>query len=312
MKLARGLLAATFCWALTAGCDDPAPTPSDAPPEAAGPAVAAAPEAATLPDRPLLLGRPPHLSTVTRAEYEPLAAHLAEAIGHRIEVRVPGSYTEVVDLLVAGKLDMALLTPLTYVEAHRRVPNLRLLVSLLGEGSPKYRGYIVTKLGGKVHSVADLKGKRFAFVDRGSASGYLFPAAHLLDAGIDPEKDFAKVVFVGDHPTVVHDVVAGKVDGGAISSTTFNHLRSESLGSKLEIIAKTDWIPLDAFVAQGSLPESVATKLQAALIALNMRTPEGRAVLRGVTTTNGFVPGDDSLYDPVRRVAERVGKNPTR
>ncbi|MEE8409549.1 MAG: phosphate/phosphite/phosphonate ABC transporter substrate-binding protein [Myxococcota bacterium] len=260
-----------------------------------------------LPVRPLRFGRPPHLTAATaRQEYTPLADFLGRAIDHEIVVVVPGSYDQVVDMLVRGELDMALLTPFTYVKAKRRLPSLVLIASMVAEGAVKYRGYIVTKANGEIHSVDALKGKRFAFVDKGSASGYLFPHVALLEAGIDPRRDFAEVRFAGGHPKVVQWVLDGTVDAGAISSTTFRHLRGEALFSRLEIIAKTAWIPFDAVVLHPSVPEPVARKLQTTLMGLNSQSPEGRAVLTGITTTNGFIAGNDATYDPVRRVAAQL------
>jgi len=272
----------------------------------AGQATVASREAPGLPARPLLLGRPPHLSA-TRAEYAPLAAYLAGHIDHAVEVEVPASYEAVVELLVAGKLDMALLTPLTYVIAHHRLPALRPLATLLGEGAARYRGYVVVKAGSPLRALADLRGKRFAFVEHGSASGNLFPRALLIDAGLDPARDLGATRYLTNHTDVVHAVLAGSVDAGAISSTTFAHLRREGLHNRLDILAKSDWIPFDAFVVHPRIPAATAAALQAALLALSMRSPEGRAVLDGVATINGFVPTDDAHYEPVRRVARRLG-----
>lgn len=260
-----------------------------------------------LPDRALRFGRPPHLTVdVARAEYTPLANYLGRAIDHEITVVVPDSYGQVVDMLTDGRLDMALLTPFTYVKAKQRLPSLVLIASIVAEGSAKYRGYIVTKATGKIHNVDALKGKRFAFVDESSASGYLFATAALLDAGIVPERDFAEIRFAGSHPKVVHWILDGTVDAGAISSTTFRHLRGESLTTRLEIIAKTEWIPFDAMALHPSVPEPIVRKLQSTLMNLNIQSPEGRAVLTGITTTNGFIAGKDAAYDPVRRVAARL------
>jgi phosphate/phosphite/phosphonate ABC transporter binding protein len=258
-----------------------------------------------LPARPLRLGRPPHLRD-TGTEYGPLAAHLGAALGHPVEIRVPGSYDAVAAELAAGELDLALLTPFVYVKAKAQLPGLRLLAALLGEGAPKYLGYVVVRADSPVEQLVGLRGKRFGFVDQGSASGYLFPRALLLDHGLVPERDFAAVEYGGSHARVVEWVLAGTVDAGAVSSTTFVHMKGEAIGNKLSIIGKTDWIPFDAFVAHPSVPEPVVTRLRQTLLTLNVRTPEGRHVLTGITTTSGFVAVDDAHYDSVRAVARRL------
>jgi phosphate/phosphite/phosphonate ABC transporter binding protein len=285
------------------GCSrDTAP----AAPSTERPAVSSAAAPRVMPARPLRRGRPPHLEKGTAEEYAPLAQHLARVLAHEVEIVVPKSYDEVVLGLADGSLDLGLLTPFVYVKAQERVPGLVLLASLLGEGSPRYRGYIVVRSDSPVQDLAGLRGRRFGFVDPDSASGYLFPLALLLDAGLVPSRDFAVVEMTGSHGECVHRVIDGRLDAGAVSSTTFQHMRTEAIAQKLRIIGKTDWIPLDAFVAHPSLPEDVIARLRDALLGLSLRTPEGREVLQGVTTINGFVPGDDRAYDPIRRVAARV------
>lgn len=297
MALASMVMAVAGC---TKGTESPPLSEADTP-------TPAAVLASELPARPLRLGRPPHLVD-TRAEYTPLAEHLGKKIGHRITVVVPASYDEVVDHLVEGKLDLALLTPFTYVKAKEKMPDLWLLATMMAEGFPRYRGYVVVSADSALNSLSDLRGKSFAFVDRASTSGFLFPTDLLLEAGIDPHRDFREIRWGGSHPTVAEWVIHGRVDAGAISSTTFMHLRNEAIANRLSIIAKTDWIPFDAFVAHPSVPTSVVSQLRQTLLELSLRTPENRQVLTGKTITNGFVAVDDAAYDPVRRVAERVGE----
>jgi phosphate/phosphite/phosphonate ABC transporter binding protein len=263
---------------------------------------------AAMPSRSLRLGHPPNLSVKgSQAEYRPLAEYLTQALQHNVFVVVPDTYGEVVDLLVDGELDFALLTPFLYVRAKKRLPALKLVASLLGEGAAQYRGYIVTAAASPIHDVKGLKGKRFAFVDKASASGYLFPLAVLKENGIDPDRDLKEVVFAGSHRKVVDWILEGRVDAGAVSSTSFVQFRGEAISSRLFIIAKTDWIPLDAFVARPDLPEPLVAKVKTALLSLDARTAEGRNILSGVATNNGFVEGKDEIYAPVRKIADKLG-----
>ena len=282
------------------------PTPQGLPPPPLAPVDVVAPP--VTPTRSLRLGHPPTLSVKgSQEEYKPLAEYLSQSLQHNVFVVVPGTYEEVVDMLVDGKLDFALLTPLLYVQAKKRLPTLKLLASLMGEGAAQYRGYIVTAATSPIHGIRDLKGKRFAFVDKASASGYLFPLATLKENGVDPAHDLKDVVYAGTHHNVVDWVLSGRVDAGAISSTSFMHFRAEAISSRLFIIAKTDWIPFDAFVAHPSLPDSLVAAVRTALLSLDSRSAEGRAVLTGVTTNNGFVEGKDAAYDSVRKTAAKVG-----
>ncbi len=297
LALAALLVACGF-----AACSSESPAP-----EAQKPAPAAVAPEIRLPSRPLRLGRPPHIGKLVSQDYTPLARHLGRAIGHDVELVVTSSYDDAVARIVKGELDLALLTPFAYVAAKAQLPELHLLATTIGEGVQRYRGYIVASAQKPWRDLSELRGKRFAFVDPHSASGYLYPLATLADAGIDPAKDFAATSFAGSHDAVVKQILAGKVDAGAIASTTFQHLRAEDLESKLVILGKTEFIPFDGFVAHPSLPEPVRQSLKRTVLELNVRTEEGRKVLSGFSTTSGFLEADDTLFDGVRKVAARVG-----
>lgn len=258
--------------------------------------------------RELRLGRAPHLSVkATRVDNEALVRYLSGKLGQPVELVVPGTYDAVVEGLMRGEIDIAYLTPLSYVVAKERLPGLVPIVQLVAEGAGRYLGYVVTSVDRPIEHLAELRGKCFAFVDPQSTSGYLFPLDVLRRAGIEPERDFEKTLFAGSHPKVVEEVLSGRCDAGAIASTTFRHMRSENVVRRLRILAKTDWIPFDSIAVHPSLAPETARVLEQALLEVSSRTPEGRAVLMAVTSSNGFVKADDRTYDGVRAVARRLG-----
>src|SRR5581483_10470963 len=112
-----------------------------------------------------------------------------------------------------------------------------------------------------------LKGKKFAFVDPVSTSGYIYPAALLLKNGIDPKKDL-NATFAGGHDAAALAVYQGSADAAA----TFEDAPAQLLASKfpdidqkLKVIAKTDPIPNDTIAFRKDLDPGVAAKLKAAL-----------------------------------------------
>ncbi len=259
------------------------------------------------PVRPLKLSRIPHISQeATRIENEPLAAHLAKRLGQKVVLDIPKDYDAVIEQLARGEVDIAILAPLTYVVAKKRMPELVLVAQLVAEGSGQYWSYIVTAADGPIKTLPELSGKSFAFVDRRSTSGYLLPLGLLHAAGVK----LGPASFAGSHPDVVDLVLRHKVDAGAIASTTFGHMRDANLKERLRILAKSDTVPFDAVVVQPNLSNDVVSLLRTALLDLNTRTDEGRAVLQGLTSSNGFVEATDSAYDGVRRAVEKVGLAP--
>jgi phosphonate transport system substrate-binding protein len=257
--------------------------------------------------RPLKLSRIPHISQeATRGENEPLAAYLSKRLGQKVVLDIPKNYDAVIEQLARGEVDIAILAPLTYVVAKKRMPELVVIAQLVAEGSGQYWSYIVTAADGPIQTLPQLGGKRFAFVDRRSTSGYLLPLGMLHAADVK----IGRASFAGSHPDAVDLVLRHKVDAGAIASTTFGHMRDAKLNERLRILAKSDPVPFDAVVVQPNLPKDVVTRLRTTLLELSSRTEEGRAVLQGHTLSNGFVDATAAHYDGVRRTLEKVGLAP--
>lgn len=58
--------------------------------------------------------------------------------------------------------------------------------TILYDGKPEYYAIMVTHPDSGIKSVADLKGRTFAFGDKGSTSGYLIPLHYFMTQGINP------------------------------------------------------------------------------------------------------------------------------
>ena len=114
-----------------------------------------------------------------------------------------------------------------------------------------YRGIIFSHTDGKVRRLNDLKGKPFAFVDQGSSSGFKYPLAKLIEAGLEPERDFGEIFYVGNHDAVALAVAKQQVAGGAIWDLTLTN--AEKLHGKVfRYLAETNPIPREAWIAQTS------------------------------------------------------------
>jgi phosphate/phosphite/phosphonate ABC transporter binding protein len=253
-------------------------------------------------------GVTPYLDAHLLSEnFEPVLEYLSKRTGYAFEI-VPGKgYASLVNDLEEGRVDVASLSPLTYVQARERMPCLQLMLTQVSFGSVSYSGYLVARADSPVSSVGDLRGKRFAFTAKGSASGYLYPKAFLLERGERAEEYFSKVEFADNHIMALKLLLDGKVDAAA----TFSSFMRPARGSKLDVgnlrvLAVTGRIPHDAIVARPGLPPGVAGAIQEALAQLNTTSEEGREVLGGALEINGWVRTKNSLYDPVREKLERV------
>ena len=300
-RLFAGLAAASFAVLALTGC---------------GKSGSEAQVAAT---QPLKVGIIPFESAdaITTA-FQPFATYVGKQSGRPSgTVFVTPSYAGVLQALQADQIDCAYLNPLSYVLATQQFENTpQKLVPLAMpyfNNSLTYKGIIFVRADSPIKTLADLKGKSFAFGDRTSTSSFLYPAGLLKKAGIDPSKDLKPVNISGTAGVLA--VLNKQVDAGAIYETGIDQAFTDPVTKKVDqskvsqfrVIATTAPIPNGMIVVRGNLDPATLTKLKAALVNVNT-TPEGQAALKAVPW-NKLVPADDKIFDPVRENAKLFGLN---
>lgn len=250
-------------------------------------------------------------------------AHLLEmATGYTFQSVVATSYAGVIEAMGAGRADIGWLNTFSYVIAHQKY-GVEVRLVTVRFGLPFYRSEIVTQAGSGIASLADLRGKRFAFVDPASTSGYLFPLAGLKKAGYDPTSFFGQTVFAGSHNNVVLAVYQGRADAGAVYEDARGTIQKTfpDVMDKVKVIWKSDSIPNDTVSFRRDLSPDVAEKVTKALLRFS-QTAAGLDALKSlygiealadysllVTKYGVNVPSLDAFFNPVRDVARYAGIN---
>ena len=250
-------------------------------------------------------------------------AHLLEvATGYRFESFVATSYAGVIEAMGAGRADIGWLNSFSYVIAHQKY-GVEVRLVTVRFGLPYYRAEIIAQSASGINSLADLKGKRFAFVDPASTSGYLFPLAGLKKAGYDPAKFFGQTVFAGSHNNVVLAVYQGRADAGAVFEDARASVQKTlpDVMQKLKVIWKSDPIPNDTVSFRKDLPADVKDRVSTALLRFS-QDPVGLEALKSLYEIEALADYQllvskykvkasslDAFYDPVRDVARYAGIN---
>ena len=284
------------------GCGSPEPTTG-----VAHSATAAAPRArATWPRALTVLryGVTPYAGeNAVRDSFEPVTAYLGKRLGVPIELVVGADYNAVGELLIEGRVDVSAISPYAYVLAKAREPRVQILATQLTESNPTYVGYVVVRALDAADTLEDLEGRSICWVDRESASGYLYPRALLRERGLEPERMFSFQTFAGDHPACLQMVLDGEVDAAATYGGGMTLARRLGMDTRrLRIIAKTRPIPDEPHCARPGLPAAAIDRLRSELLALSNRSADGRDVLRNPIRLSAWIPGNDSLYDGLRDV----------
>jgi phosphonate transport system substrate-binding protein len=143
--------------------------------------------------------------------------YLSKQLNATVTVQVFPSYEELSEALSGSKVDLAWITPLAFVQASDKNADVTALSKAMrsGGGGLYYRSAFIVKKGAPYTALAQLKGKKVAWVGKSSASGYLVAREMVKKLGENPDKFFAEEVMAGDHPGVCKAVKDGKADVGA-------------------------------------------------------------------------------------------------
>ena len=248
-------------------------------------------------------------------------AHLLEvATGYKFETFVATSYAGVIEAMGARRADIGWLNTFSYVVAHEKY-GVEVRLVTVRFGNPYYKAQIIAQSGSAINSLADLKGKRFAYVDANSTSGYLFPRVGLKKAGYDPDKLFGQTIFAGSHNNVVLAVYQGRVDAGAVFEDARATVQKTlpDVMQKVKVVWKSDPIPNDTVSFRGDLPADIKDRVTKALLRFSQQ-PAGLDALKSlyeiealadyqllVTKYHVQVPNLDAFFDPVRDAARLGG-----
>ena len=239
------------------------------------------------------------------ATYRPLADYLGKRLGRQIKLFTVDTWEGLAKSLANGETDLSLMGPWGYVLANHEA-GAQVVSTILYEGKPEYFAITITNPKSGINTLEDLKGKTFAFGDKGSTSGYLIPLHYLMTKGIDPEKYFSKVIYT-KHKAIEISVTRGELDAGADYNRNRDAMIAEGLIKPAEskIIWTSAPLPNDAFAVSAALYKDkvFVARLQAALEDKALTAP---GLLPARYT--GFVIKDNAYYKPIRDAGMATGK----
>lgn len=239
--------------------------------------------------------------TEMRAELGPLLTYLSGALGRTVSLYIAKDDDDLRTQMDAGALDVGMFSPFGYV-AGARGGKIRVIAQSILDGSATYRAVIIKRFDSDIQSLSDLEGKRFAFVDPKSPSGYVYARALLIEKGINPERYFKETILAGSHDKVIAAVLFGPAAAGATYEGAVAMAKAQGFPTfDLEVLASTDPIPYDAIAVRVGLDDALVKGIENALTELD-RSPAGRQVIvRSRKKLTGYAPANDVLYDVVRR-----------
>lgn len=293
------------------GCQSPVNAPQDFSPTVIWDKQPVKPQ--DLKDKPIQFGLGPWDNPEkTKRFTKPLLQYLQEQTGYSFVLNLSENYEELVANFQDGHIDIANISASLYDQLLQKSPGTSQYIATVtgpvGETTAShYRGVIFTHKKYNIQNLWGLKGKTFAFVDQGSASGFKYPLALLIRDGIEPRRDFSEIFYVGNHEAVAKAIATGQVFAGAIWDETLRKAEFE-FGDVFKSLAETSPIPREAWIAQKSMPAQILAAIQTALIALkpNTRLTSGEKVFPESSPFSGYVVESESFYKVVGKTTATV------
>jgi len=274
-------------------------------------------------DRPIVLAFTPSVEAATiSTNGAAIKAALERATGLAWKVTAMTSYAAEVEGMCSGAIDIGFFAPLqmtlllnkqcgTPVLAALRRPDQTKPESATNQLSPTYESQIVVRVDSGINDLNGLKGKKFAFVDTLSASGYVFPTLTIKNkTGQDPKTFFASngIIFAGGHPQAALAVYNKQVDGAAmyIDARDLVAAANPDIKTATKVIEKAGPIPNDGVALRKGFPDDLGKQVTGALTDY-VKSDDGKKVVYTLYQWDGLQTVDAKFFDPMNEAAKLAG-----
>jgi ABC-type phosphate/phosphonate transport system substrate-binding protein len=239
-------------------------------------------------DRPLVIVFGPLHAPRSAAA---LRTRWAQASRLELELRVESSETAI-NLIQAGRADGALLSLFDYLFCAKVFGVVPLAQVVRAGGRTVQAGEIIVGEGAPLRELRELRGQRVGFVDRTSVTGFLLPAAQLMEDGIAVEP-----TWLGSHEAVLAAVREGRVAAGA---TYAGHAGADD---GVRVLASTRTIANEPLFARAEVHLEAREALRDAL--LGEHEP---GALAGVADATGFQSPAQGTYEAALAMVRAAGQ----
>lgn len=245
--------------------------------------------------------------------------YLEQNTPYKFEITIPQSYVAVVEAFGTKRADIAAFNTFGYILAHDKY-GVEAKMTVLRHGLATYQSQFIVKADSNIKKIEDLAGKKVAFVEPASTSGYLLPLKTLKEKNIDPKE----TVFAGKHDNVVSMVYTGQVDAGAtFYSPPFKDEKGvmqmedarrlvltqyPDVEAKVVILTLSEPITNDPIVFRKDMPEEMKTKIVDTMITF-VGTPGGKAAFKAIYGITDVKRATDADYDVARAMLKSSGQS---
>lgn len=235
-----------------------------------------------------------------------LSAHL----NRPVEFVQRETHREMIDLVRNRMVEFAWLSHFPYAYLASRERARYLVNPVARDRAAAYSAYLIVPAADTVtHSIADLRGRIFAFADPYSFTGFHMARYWLRQIGErDPSHFFRKTFFTYSHHNTVIAVAKGLANGGVVESHALTRAveREPDLAGQIRIVTRSADFGYPPIVSVPPVSGTDAALMRDTLLAM-AHSAEGRRLLDLVGLA-GFEVGDPQTYKSVLDIVKAADK----
>ncbi len=250
---------------------------------------------------------PEEAATEQVRKFTPLAEYLSQTLGMKVEFTPVSDYPAAVEALVNKRIDLVWFGGFTHVQAARRSGG-KVIALAQREEDTRFQSVFIAKTQSGIRELSDLKGKQVSFGSASSTSGHLMPRSFLLQAGLNPERDFKRVAYSGAHDATIASVVSGRVDAAALDITVWRKFVSENKvdTAAVQVFYTTPTYFSTNWSVHTDMPADLQNRIKAALLALDPAQPKQAEILR-LNRATRYIPTQNENYKGLEAAAQSAG-----
>lgn len=241
--------------------------------------------------------------TETYIFYHQLLNYISKKMTMPIILKQRKTYQEINDLLKYNELDLAFICSGAYINA-KNDGSFDLLVIPIVNNEPHYYAYIIVRKDTSLNKFEDLFGHSFAFTDKLSNTGRLYPLFLIRQHNRNPNKYFSKIVYTNAHDKSIHAVNNGFVDGASVHSLIFNYIKKTNPEdvANIKIINKSPAFGIPPVVVSKVLDQRKRKKLEQLFLTMH-QDKEGILIIKRLMIDR-YELAEESLYDSIKRMSD--------
>lgn len=237
--------------------------------------------------------------------YSDLLKYIEKNTGIPVKVIQRKTYKEVNDLIQNGQVDLAFICTYAYTLGTEQFGLKPFIVPQIN-GKVTYQSYIIVSADSNIYKFTDLQGKKFAFTDPLSNTGYMYPNYLIKQQKTRADFFFRDITFTYSHDNSVKAVLEKVVDGAAVDGLVFDYIveKQPDVLKRVRIIKKSAEFGIPPIVVSPSVDAELKNKLKNIFLKMHLDR-NGKEILSHLHIEK-FLEQDDRKYDTVRLMAGEV------